>query len=427
MGSKNLKAIAVLGTESVGIADDESFRQQRKQMGRWMKESPVLYPFFAKYGTSRGIDGHGARGYFPARNFQDTGEFVPIETLGSEARQAQTIGHASCAECPVGCGQLMLARTGRHAGILTEGPEYETIYSFGGQTGVADLDSVIAADRLSDEFGLDTMSAGVSIGFAMELFERGLLSSEDVDGLDLSFGNHESMLTLLEKIAMREGFGDVLADGVRVAAARLGKDTEYYAMHVKGLELPAYDPRGAMAQGMNLATAFTGADHNRGYAIQEIFGVPVPFEADRFSTERKGELTKWNQDVRTAVCDCPTLCAFVFDTALAAHALEHTAAVMNAVTGIELTPEEVQRVGERINNLARVFNVRAGFSRADDTLPTRVLTEPLKAGASKGHVVGVDEFNAMLDEYYLARGWDLATGVPSREKLAELGLEEALE
>ena len=427
MGAKNLKAIAVLGAGAVDIADDGSFRQGRSEMRRWMKESPVLYPFFSKYGTSRGIDGHGARGYFPARNYQDTGVFVPIDTLGSEARQAQTIGRTYCAECPVGCGQLMLAKTGRHAGILAEGPEYETVYSFGGQTGVADLDSIIAADRLSDEYGLDTMSTGVAIGFAMELFERGLLSSDDVDGLDLSFGNHESMLTLLEKIAMREGFGDVLADGVREAVARLGEQTGYYAMHVKGLELPAYDPRGAMAQGMNLATAFTGADHNRGYAIQEIFGVPVPREADRFSTEGKGELTKWNQDVRTATCDCPTLCAFVFDTALAAHALEHTAALMKAVTGIELTPEEVQQVGERINNLARVFNVRAGFTRADDTLPLRVLTEPLKAGGSKGHVVGMDDFNAMLDEYYVARGWDVVTGVPSREKLVELGLKEAIE
>ena len=427
MGAKNLKAIAVLGTGSVGIVDDQSYRHGLNEMRGWMKESPVLYPFFSKYGTSRGIDNHSAQGIFPARNWTATGEFVPVETLGVEARHTQTIGRAFCATCPVGCGQLMLAKTGRYAAILAEGPEYETVYAYGGQTGVADLDSIIAADRLSDELGIDTISAGVTIGFAMELFERGLLSSEDADGLDLSFGNHESMLELLQKMALREGFGDVLADGVRIAAARLGKDTEYYAMHVKGLELPAYDPRGAKAQGLNLATAFTGADHNRGYAIQEIFGTPVPFAVDRFSAERKGELTKWNQDVRTATCDCPTMCAFVFDTALAPHALDNTSALMKAVTGMDLTPEEVQRVGERINNLARVFNVREGFTRADDTLPLRVLTEPLTCGASQGHVVGVDDFRAMLDEYYLARGWDVATGVPGREKLVELGLEGAIE
>ena len=427
LGAKNLKAIAVLGTGSVSIADDQTYRRGLKRMRHWMRESPVLYPFFSKYGTSQGIDGHSAKGIFPARNFTATGDFAPVQTLGGEARRAQTIGRSFCAGCPVGCGQLMLARTGRYAGILAEGPEYETVYALGGQTGVDDLDSVIAADRLSDEFGLDTMSAGVTIGFAMELFERGLLTSEDVDGLDLSFGNHESMLELLRKMGLREGFGDTLADGVRMAAARLGNDTEQYAMHVKGLELPGYDPRGAKAHGLNYATAFTGADHNRGYAIQEIFGIPVPFAVDRFSREKKGELTKWNQDLRTATCDCPTMCAFIFDTALASHALENTSALLRGVTGLDLSPDEVQRVGERINNLGRIFNLRAGFTRADDTLPVRVLTEPIAAGASKGHAVGVEDFSVMLDEYYLARGWDVATGAPSAEKLVELGLEEAIE
>lgn len=427
MGAKKLKAIAVLGTEPVGIADEDGLRRQRKQMGLWMKESPVLYPFFAKYGTSRGINNHSAKGIHPAKNWTATGEFAPVETLGVEARQAQTIGHAFCADCPVGCGQLMVARTGRHAGILTEGPEYETVYAIGSQTGVGDLDTVIAADRLCDEFGVDSMSAGVTIGFAMELFERGFLSPEDTDGMDLSFGNHESVLELLQKMALREGFGDVLADGVRAAAERLGSETAFYAMHVKGLELPGYDPRGVKAQGLSYATTFTGADHNRGHAIQEIMGIPIPFEVDRFSTARKGELTKWNQDMRTSTCDCPTMCVFVFDTALVAHALENTSALMKAVTGIDLSPDAVLQVGERINNLARVFNLRAGFTRADDTLPLRVLTEPLQAGASQGHVVGVEDFRTMLDEYYLARGWDVATGVPTREKLAELGLEGALE
>ena len=259
MSAKNLKAIAVLGTGSVGIADEGSYRRGLKEMRHWMQERPVLYPFFSKYGTSEGIDGHSAKGVFPGRNFTATGEFAPVETLGAEARRSQTIGRAFCAGCPVGCGQLMLAKTGRYAGIMAEGPEYETVYSFGGQTGVDNLDSIITADRLSDELGVDTISVGVTIGFAMELFECGLLTSDDVDGLDLSFGNYESMLTLLEKMAMREGFGDVLADGVRMAAARLGKETEHYAMHVKGLELAGYDPRGAKAHGLNFATAFCGA------------------------------------------------------------------------------------------------------------------------------------------------------------------------
>jgi aldehyde:ferredoxin oxidoreductase len=218
-----------------------------------------------------------------------------------------------------------------------------------------------------------------------------------------------------------------LTDGVRAAAAKIGKGSEKYAMHVKGLELPGYDVRGSKAQGLNYATAYTGADHNRGYAFQEIKRSTVPYEVDRFSIERKGELTKWNQDVRTATCDAPTMCAFLLDLVVAPIATQNTADLMEAVTGLSYTPEEIQRVGERINNLARVFNVKAGFTRADDKLPDRLMTEPLKEGASKGHVISKDDLNAMLDEYYRVRGWDIKTGIPTKEKLLELGLGYAAE
>ena len=159
-----------------------------------------------------------------------------------------------------------------------------------------------------------------------------------------------------------------------------------------------------------------------GYAFQEIFGIPVPHEVDRFTAEGKGELTKWNQDIRTATTDAPTMCAFLLDMAVVGIATENTAALMEAVTGLKLTPAEVMQFGERINNLARAFNVREGFSRADDTLPERLLTEPLKAGASKGQFISKDDLKQMLDEYYEARGWNIATGVPTRDKLVELGL-----
>jgi len=193
-------------------------------------------------------------------------------------------------------------------------------------------------------------------------------------------------------------------------------------MHIKGLELPGYDVRGAKAHGLSYATAFTGADHNRGYAFQEIFGVPVPYAVDRLSIEGKGKLTKWNQDVRTATCDCTTMCVFLLDTAMAPKATENTVALMEAVTGLPFTPEEVTKVGERINNLARAFNVREGFTRADDTIPERLMTEPLQSGASKGHLISKDDLRLMLDEYYTLRDWDLNSGIPTREKLNELGL-----
>ena len=306
--------------------------------------------------------------------------------------------------------------------MLTEGPEFETLYSFGGETGVDNMDSIIAADRLCDELGLDTISAGVVIGFAMELFEKGILKKADVGGMDLRFGNHQAMVSLLRLMAYREGIGDVLSDGVKSAAAKIGKGSERYALHVKGLELPGYDVRGAKAHGLNYATAFTGADHNRGYAFQEIFGVPVPYAVDRFAIEGKGKLTKWNQDVRTATADCPTMCVFLLDMAMAPTATKSTAAFMEAVTGLAFTAQDVERVGERVNNLARAFNVREGFKRADDTLPERLMTEPLKSGPSKGQLISRKDLETMLDEYYTERGWDLKTGIPTKKKLAELNL-----
>jgi aldehyde:ferredoxin oxidoreductase len=422
MGSKNLKAIAVRGTGTVQITSDEKYKTARSEMLKAMKESPVLYSAFSPAGTPMVVDLTGAMGILSAKNWTATGEFVPVEELGLDAQNSRKIGKEHCYDCPVGCSQMKIAKTGPYAGILTEGPEFETIYSFGTETGVANLDAVIAADRLADELGLDSMSAGVTIGFAMELFEKGILTTADTGGLELKFGNDQAMIALLRMMAFREGIGDILTDGTKEAARKIGKGSEKYAMHIKGLELPAYDVRGAKAHGLNYATAYTGADHNRGYAFQEIFGIPVPWEVDRFAIEGKGKLTKWNQDVRAVTCDCATMCAFILDTALPATSTQNTAALMEAVTGLTFTPEEVQKVGERLNNLAKAFNIREGFTRADDTFPERLMTEPLKDGGSKGQLISKDDLKTMLDEYYTDRGWNPETGVPTRAKLADLGL-----
>ena len=425
MGSKNLKAIAVRGSKKVSIADKDKLKVARSAFTKAMKESPVLYPEFSRHGTPMVVDHTCAMGIFPTKNYTATGEYVPADKIGVEVQVTRDTGSEHCYGCPVGCSQLKMAKTEPYTGILAEGPEFETMYSFGGVTGVDNIDAIIAADRLADELGLDTISAGVTVAFAMELYEKGILSKEDTGGLELNFGNHEAMVTLLRLMAFREGVGDILADGTRAAAERIGKGSEKYAMQVKGLELPAYDVRGAKAHGLNYATSYTGADHNRGYAFQEIFGIPLPYEVDRFAVEGKGKLTKWNQDVRSATCDAATMCAFLLDMAVPAIAAQNTADLMKAVTGLSLSPEDVPKVGERINNLARAFNVREGFTRADDTLPERLMTEPLKAGASKGQVIGREDLDQMLDEYYTARGWEVETGKPSRVKLVELGLDYA--
>jgi aldehyde:ferredoxin oxidoreductase len=425
MGSKNLKAIAVRGTGTVGITSQEKYKTARNSMLKAMKESPVLYSQFAVAGTPMVVDLTGAMGILSSKNWSGTGEYVPVEGLGLDEQNAHKIGKEHCYSCPVACSQMKLAKSGPYAGILSEGPEFETIYSFGSCLGIDNLDAVIAADRLSDELGMDTISAGVTIGFAMELFEKGILTVKDTDGMELKFGNDAAMMTMLRMMAYRTGIGDILADGSKAAAEKIGKGSEKYAMHIKGLELPAYDVRGAKAHGLSYATAYTGADHNRGYAFQEIFGIPVPWEVDRFAIEGKGKLTKWNQDIRAATCDCPTMCAFLMDTALPGNAPQNTADLMEAVTGLKFTPEEVEKVGERLNNLAKIFNVREGFTRADDTFPERLMTEPLKAGASKGQVISKGDLDNMLEEYYSERKWDIKTGIPTRQKLTELGLEYA--
>lgn len=425
MGSKNLKAIAVRGDKTIPVASADKSKEARSRMLKYMKESPVLYSEFSKYGTPMVVDATWGLGILPTKNWSATGEWNPLDYIGVKVSDSRKIGKEHCYNCPVACSQLKLARDGIYAGALSV-PEYESMYCFGSHTGVDNIDSIIAADRLCDELGLDTVSTGVTIGFAMELYEKGILTKDDTDGMELNFGNHEAMVRLVSKMAYRQGFGALLADGVKDAAAKIGRGAEKYAIHVKGLELPGYDVRGAKAHGLNYATSYTGGDHNRGYAFQEIFGIPEPEPVDRFAVEGKGKLTKWNQDIRTATCDCPTMCAFLLDMALPANAAQNTADMLSGLTGLNFTPDDIERVGERVNNLARAFNVREGFTRDDDNLPERILTEPLKEGGSKGQYISRAELNQMLDEYYYERGWT-AEGIPTKQKLLDLGLENAVE
>ena len=422
MGSKNLKAIAIRGTGSVQIASEDKYRKSRTALLKAFKESPVLYSEFAQHGTPMVVDLTSALGIMPARNWTATGEFVP-KGLALDSQTTRKIGKEHCHDCPVGCSQMKMARTGSYAGVLSEGPDFETVYSFGSNNGIDNIDAVIAADRLADELGLDSVSAGVTIGFAMECFEKGILTLKDTDGIDLRFGNDEAMIKVLRKMAFRDGIGDLLADGSLAAARKIGKGTEKFAIQVKGLELAGYDVRGAKAHGLNYATSYTGADHCKGYAFQEIFGVPVPWQVDRFAIEGKGRLTMWNQDIQAVTCDCATMCKFLLDMAVPAIACQNTADLMEAITGLSLTTEDVMKVGERLTNLAKAFNIREGFTRADDTLPERLMTEPLKAGASKGQMISREDLDKMLNEYYRERGWDEKTGVPARAKLVDLGLD----
>ncbi len=439
MGSKNLKAIAVRGTREVPIAEPQHFKEARRRLLRLFKDAPSVYGSLSKVGTSDCIDVTCELGIFPAMNYSRTGEFEPVDEVGSEAQSQDTIRRVACYNCPVACSQVRLATEGPYAGSLTEGPEFESSWAFSGATGVDYLPALYAADRMCDELGMDTMSTGMTIAFAMELCERGVLTQEDTDGLDLRFGNHEAMIRLIHQMAYRQGFGGVLADGALQAARRIGRDSEKYAMHIKGLELPGYDVRGAKSHGLSYATTYVGADHNRGYAAQEIFGRTAPMEVDRFAIEGKAELCKWNQDMKTALCDCPTFCAFLLtagallDPAPQGLSQADTEArivtvtdMLSSATGLPFTPAEIARVGERVNLLGRAFNVREGFSREDDYLPDRLTNEPLKDGGSKGQRISRENQDYMLDRYYALCGCD-KNGIPTRKRLAHLGLDSVAE
>jgi aldehyde:ferredoxin oxidoreductase len=422
MGSKNLKAIAVRGHHRPAIADAAKFKKARQAMNKAMRDSEVIYPLFAKDGTPMIIDDMTKLGIYSARNWQATGEVDMVKEQGRDAQHEMIINKSHCADCPVGCSQVKLVKEGPYAGYLSEGPEFETTYALGSTAGIGYLPAIIAADRLCDEYGIDTMSAGVTIGFAMELYEKGILTKKDTDGLELKFGDDKAMIEMLRRIAYKEGLGELLGQGTKKVAQKIGRGSEDYAMQVKGLELPAYDVRGAKAHGLNYATSYTGADHNRGYAFQEIFGIPIPEKVDRFDIKGKGRLTKWNQDIRCVTCDCATMCAFLLDMAVPDIACQNTADLVTAASGISFTAEQVERIGERVNNVARLFNGREGFSRKDDTFPKRIMTEPIKAGESAGQLISQADLDAMLDEYYEVRGWD-KNGNPTAAKLKELGLE----
>ncbi|MFC1942339.1 aldehyde ferredoxin oxidoreductase family protein [Chloroflexota bacterium] len=416
MGSKNLKAIAIRGHQKVSLADPKAFSAAVKEQIKGYHDNPA-FAGFSETG-SQIAEFTNILGMFPTRNFRE-GVLPNWERIEGSEYGKLRVRKTRCYSCMIHCGSIIKMAKGKYAGAWSEGPEYETTWAFTGPVGDADLGLTVAADKLCDDLGVDTISVGSSIGFAYELYDKGLISKNDTGGLELTYGNSEPVLTLIRQIAYREGFGDLLAEGTREAARRIGKDAEQYAIQVKGLELPAYDPRGAKAHGLNLMTSNIGADHNTGYAPQEIFAVPVPREVDRFAVEGKGELTKWNQDI-TAMMETGILCSFVPSMCMLPP--EVYGRLLSSATGIAdfADPDYLWHVGEKIFNLERMFNVREGLSSKDDVMPKRITGEPMPAGPSAGQVF---EEDALRTEYYQARGWDVNTGIPTKAKLSELGLD----
>jgi aldehyde:ferredoxin oxidoreductase len=264
---------------------------------------------------------------------------------------------------------------------------------------------------------MDTISCGVAIGFAMECFEKGLISEKDTGGIDLSFGNSDALLEVIHLIAKREGIGKILSEGVRIASEKI-KDSSDFAMHVKGLELPGYDPRGMKGQSLTYALSDRGGCHLRSNTIRtELLGIPKPY--DRYGYEEKAEMIRELQ-LNYATFDSLIACVF----GAFAISVEDYADAVSAITGWSLTLKDLRLIAERAWNLTRLFNLREGFTREDDTLPERLFTQPSTKGPSKGQVVEREAFERMLDEYYQVVGWDRDAGRPTDEKLKELGIED---
>lgn len=425
MGSKRLKAIACSGNARIPVADQEQFRKHARKQIDFLNES-MLKVTFDTYGTNMVADMVNIRGGYPTRNWQE-GVFGAIEEVNAQALTDKVLVQGvPCFACPVSCGRGTEIREGKWQGNSGEGPEYESANTLGALCGVSDINAITMANYRCNAQGLDTISAGASIAFALECYEKGILTHEQTGGIEMKFGDADLVVDLIDKIAKREGIGDLLAEGTRVMAQKLGHDSEHFAMNVKGLELPAYDPRAAKITGLGYVTANRGGDHITAYVQGPTF-VDVPFllvEESRIQdpfvvnpTEAKVVVDMENA---LTTLDATGGCKFMGILLTA----EDVARLIASSTGRDFGVDEFRTSGERIYNLQRAFCVREGMDRRQDVLPRRLTQDPLPGGPAEGMVIEEDKLEKLKDAYYEFRGWDTTTGIPTPDTLRRLGLEE---
>ncbi|MFW9936766.1 MAG: aldehyde ferredoxin oxidoreductase family protein [Candidatus Thorarchaeota archaeon] len=402
MGSKNLKAIVIKGGSiKFEVHNQELLKKYVKVAQDKIKVVPITRSSLPKFGTSALVNIINILGMFPINNFQKGFDERATQVSGEEINKRLTQEQEGCYACPIRCGRLTKA-----GDMKGKGPEYESVWALGPNLGIYDLVSITQANYLCNKYGIDTISCGVSISCAMELQEKGFLK----DSL-LKFGNTNILKKLVTNIANKDDNGVYIGEGSKLLAKRY--NNEECAMHVKGLELPAYDPRGVFGHALGYATSNRGGCHLTGYmASLEIFAAPK--KIDRFTTAGKPDLLVLKQNQK-AIEDSLVICAF----AGWALGLDYYARFLKAITGIEYDVIKLLEIGERIYNLERIFNIREGFKREDDNLPLRFISEPLKEGFSKGYVVPLEP---MLDQYYFVRQWD-EKGIPKPELLEKLDIE----
>jgi aldehyde:ferredoxin oxidoreductase len=427
MGSKNLKAIAVRGKKRMRVADAEAV----KRLSKWLRDT-YEEPYFSlgNLGTARITGMLSEQGILPTRNFRE-GSFDGADAISGET-MAKTIlvRRGTCHGCFVRCKREVEVGEPYFVDPIYGGPEYETCAAFGSLCGCSDLKAISKANQICNAYGLDTISAGNLIAFAMECYENGILTKAETDGLELRFGNVEAMLKMLEMIAGRNGLGDILAEGIRPAAEKFGKGASNYAIQLKGQPVPFHEPRGKVGVGLGYSISPTGADHmeiphdtfwtsEAGIGLLRPLGILEPVDALDLGPQ-KVRLFMYLQQYWNLL-NCLGICVFTAKP-FGPHTLSSIVDYVKAVTGWETSLFDLLKVGERHAAMARLLNVREGFTPQDDVLPDRFF-QPMEGGTLKGKNIDREEFLKALETYYEMMGWNPETGVPTTAKLAELDLD----
>jgi aldehyde:ferredoxin oxidoreductase len=415
MGSKNLKLIAVKGSGGVPCADIQAVYDLVLKHYQKFRLSPVGSARH-RYGTPLTLNITNEAGMLPTRNFSRGQYERALGKIDKDGVEALTVSDRACYACFMSCSKRTRVDAGPYKGLELEGPEYETLALMGPNLEVHYLPAIMKANRLCDDLGMDTISAGVSIGFAMECFERGILTEKDTGGLKLRFGNYEAALELLELMAYRKGFGAFCAQGVEEMAKTLGRNTEDFAMHCKGMEMPGYDPRAAWGASLTYAVTPRGACHRRAWPpSKEVLGEAYPF-----TTEGKAELIR---ELMNENCVMHSLIVCDMGGKFIPLTVQDFTDYLNAVTGSKYSTGEMFERAEMIETLIRRVNIREGIGSDKDVLPKRILEESHPEGPTKGRIIGTENFLRMREAYYLIRGWD-RSGVPTPETVHKYGLEE---
>ena len=422
LGSKNLKAIGVVGSREVSVADPQTLKIASEKAKEQIQSEAFTSGLLKPFGTPGFYNSISATGTLPTKNWQRTTYPESHDVLGHEAyHKTLKVKPYACAQCHIACGRKTTIQEGPYAGESGGGPEYETLGAFGSKCLINDVSAVAKLGYDCNELGLDTISAGQILATAMEWYDRGILTKEKTDGLELSWGNVPASLEIIRKMAYREGIGDLLAEGSKKAAEKLGGDAPYYAFQVKGLEMASCGVQASKGEAVVHATSPRGADHLRPYAsVIDAFGY---LEAELGITEKQNPLEDghkaWVKPLQELSMATNLLGACLFASICLAVKGSTWASLYSAVTGRELALPELLKAAERVINMERMINARFGFDRKEDKLPKRLLKEPATDGVGQGQVVDLDK---VLDSYYKAMGWDMATGLPKPEKLKELNL-----